>query len=153
KEHSRSRRAFLRTAQAALLSAPAAAVGYGVFIQRFDLRLREQDLSFPGLPHDLDGLRIVQLTDIHLSAFLSERDLARAVDMANETRARLALVTGDLITYASDPLDACLAQLSRLRADAGVLGCMGNHERYAEAEDYVERNAARLGMRFLRSRA
>ena len=51
----------------------------------------------------------MQLTDIHLSPFLSERELARAVDMANETRAHLALVTGDLITASGDPLDACLA--------------------------------------------
>jgi hypothetical protein len=60
------------------------------------------------LPKELDGLRIAQLTDIHLSPFLSERDLARAVDMANETRPHLALVTGDLITSAQDPLDDCL---------------------------------------------
>ena len=108
---------------------------------------------FPDLPKDLDGLRLVQLTDIHLSPFLSERVLARAVDMANETRAHLALVTGDLITAHGDPLDACLHQLSRLRADAGVFGCLGNHEIYANAEDYVEQQGARLGHRYLRQRA
>ena len=121
--------------------------------QRFDLSLREQDLEFPGLPKDLDGLRLVQLTDIHLSPFLTERELARAVDMANETRAHLALVTGDLITTARDPLDTCLRQLSRLRADAGVFGCLGNHEVYANAEDYVEQQGARLGIHYLRRRA
>jgi len=51
--------------------------------------------------------------------------------MANELRAHLALVTGDLITGQGDPLDACLRQLARLRADAGILGCLGNHEIYA----------------------
>ncbi|MCU1334745.1 MAG: metallophosphoesterase [Bryobacterales bacterium] len=152
-EHSPARRAFLRTSQVALLCAPAVVTGYGVFIQRHDLSLREKDLDFPGLPEDLHGLRLVQLTDIHLSPFLSERELARAVDMANETRAHVALVTGDLITTAHDPLDACLRQLSRLRADAGVFGCLGNHEIYANAEDYVEKQGARLGHRYLRQRA
>jgi predicted MPP superfamily phosphohydrolase len=153
KEHSPRRRAFLRMAQAALFLGPPAAIGYGVFIQRFDLRLREQKLVFPDLPKDLDGLRMVQLTDIHLSPFLSESELARAVDMANETRAHIALVTGDLITFQGDPLDACLRQLARLRAEAGIFGCMGNHEIYANAEQYVEQNGARLGMQFLRRRA
>jgi uncharacterized protein len=153
KEYSAPRRTFLRTAQAALFCGPAAAMGYGVFIQRFDFRIREQDLMFPDLPHGLDGLRIAQLTDIHLSPFLSERDLARTIDMANETRPHITLVTGDLITSAGDPLDACLSQLARLRADAGVFGCMGNHETYADVEDYVERQAARFGAQFLRSRA
>ncbi|HEY2845035.1 MAG TPA: metallophosphoesterase [Bryobacteraceae bacterium] len=151
--HSPKRRAFLRTLQVALLAAPPLVTGYGVFIQRLNLSLREQDLSFPGLPQELHGLRMVQLTDIHLSPFLSERELARAVDMANETRAHVALVTGDLITTALDPLDACLHQLARLRADVGIFGCLGNHEIYANAEDYVEEQGARLGLRFLRSRA
>jgi len=151
--HSPARRAFLHSTSTALLCTPAIVTGYGVFIQRLNLSLREQDLMFPGLPKDLDGLRLVQLTDIHLSPFLSERELARAVDMANETRAHLALVTGDLISTARDPLDICLRQLSRLRADAGVFGCLGNHEIYANAEDYVEQQGARMGHRYLRQRA
>jgi uncharacterized protein len=153
KEHSSGRRAFLRTTQAALFCGPAAVVGYAVFIQRFDLRIREQKLVFPDLPKDLDGLRLVQLTDIHMSAFLSEREVARAVDMANETKAHIALVTGDLITYGGDPLDACIGQLARLRAEAGIFGCMGNHEHYANVEDYVEHSGARQGLQFLRRRA
>ena len=148
-----ARRAFLHSTQAALLCAPAIVTGYGVFIQRLNLSLREQDLIFPDLPKDLDGLRLVQLTDIHLSPFLTERELARAVDMANETRAHLALVTGGLITSGSDPLDTCLRQLSRLRADAGIFGCLGNHEIYANVEDYVEQQGARMGHHYLRQRA
>ncbi|HUJ49605.1 MAG TPA: metallophosphoesterase, partial [Bryobacteraceae bacterium] len=105
------------------------------------------------LHKDLDGLRIVQITDIHLSPFLSEQEFARAIDMANETRAHLALVTGDLISRRGDPLDACLRQLARLRADAGVLGCLGNHEIYTGTSDYVATHGARIGIDFLRSRA
>jgi predicted MPP superfamily phosphohydrolase len=46
-----------------------------------------------------------------------------------------------------------MGQLARLRADAGVYGCMGNHETYAGIESYVEQNGARMGMNFLRRRA
>ena len=151
--HSPARRVFLHTTQAALLCTPAIVTGYGVFVERVNLSLREQDLMFPDLPKDLHGLRLVQITDIHLSPFLSERELARAVDMANETRAHLALVTGDLISTARDPLDLCLRQLSRLRAEAGIFGCLGNHEIYANAEDYAEQAGARMGHRYLRLRA
>jgi predicted MPP superfamily phosphohydrolase len=70
--------------------------------------------------------------------------------MANETRAHIALVTGDLITTARDPLDSCLDGLKTLRADAGVFGCMGNHEAYARVQQYVEQAGARQGLRFLR---
>jgi uncharacterized protein len=151
--HSPARRHFFQTAYAAVFAAPPAALAYGIFIERHQLFLREQKLEIPNLAPELDGLRLVQLTDIHLSPFLSRAELQRAVDMANETRAHIALVTGDLITSGSDPLDDCLDILAQLRADAGVFGCMGNHEIYAKVEAYVEREGARRGMRFLRSAA
>jgi predicted MPP superfamily phosphohydrolase len=141
------RRALLHTAALAL---PAATLGYGVFIERERFRLREIDIPIPRLPRELHGLRIVQLTDMHCSPFLSPRDLERAVHIANDTRAHLALVTGDLITTGRDPLDGCMDVLSKLKADAGIYGCMGNHETYASAENYVDQRGRRLGMRFLR---
>lgn len=152
-QHSPARRNFLRAAKVALFAAPAAVVGYGVFIERINLQLREQNIPVPDLHPDLEGLRIVQLSDIHLSPFLSVQDLERAVAMANETRAHLALVTGDLISTAADPVDACLDRLRSLRADAGIYGCLGNHEIYAGVEDYVEEQGRRLGIRFLRMTA
>jgi uncharacterized protein len=151
--HSNDRRGFLRAAGAALFAAPVLVTGYGVFVQRLNIRMREQKIVIPGLAEELDGLRIVQLTDIHLSPFLSERELARAVAMANETTAHLALVTGDMISFHRDPLDACLKHLAGLRAEAGIFGCLGNHEVYAQAEDYATERGARLGIRYLRSEA
>ena len=145
-----ARRRVLNVTGGALLAAPFAAVGYGALIERLDFHVRELDILVPGLPAGLDGLRLLHLSDIHLSAFLSEQDLARVIDSANELRPHLAFVTGDLITSVGDPLDACLRQVARLRADAGVLGCMGNHEAYAGVEDYLERAGARLGIPFLR---
>jgi len=148
--HSPARRQFLNATGAALFVAPVAVVGYGVFVERINLRLREQKIAISGLAEDLDGLRIVQLTDIHLSPFLSERELARCIGMANETNAHLALVTGDMISVNRDPLDACLKQLAGLRSEAGIFGCLGNHEIYAGAEDYATEHGARLGIRYLR---
>jgi len=113
----------------------------------------EVDLRIPGLPRDLNGIRIAQLSDIHMSSFLTAEELAAAVDMANGFRPHLAVVTGDLITREGDPLDACLRELKRLRADAGAYGCLGNHEIYAECEAYTTEQAARFGLRFLRGEA
>ena len=147
-----SRRGFLKTAAAGLCVAPLAGIGFGI-AERVRFQLTEVDIPMPGLPKALHGLRIVQITDPHLSPFLSEREFARAIDMANETGADLALMTGDLISRPGDPLDACLRQLARLRAEAGVLGCLGNHETYTRTEDYVEREGRRIGIDVLRNRA
>ncbi|MBI4875805.1 MAG: metallophosphoesterase [Acidobacteria bacterium] len=143
------RRRLLQSAAAAV---PLAGLGFGVSIGRSGFVLKETRIAIPGLPRDLDGLRLAQLTDIHLSPFLSRAELDRAVDMLNETRPHVALVTGDLITARGDPLDDCLRALTRLRAEAGVLGCLGNHEAYSGALDYTASQGARLGIDFLRGR-
>jgi len=141
------RRKLLTTAAAA---APVGVLGFAIVVERTRFRIREVDIPVRGLAPDLRGLRLVQISDIHLSPYLSKRDLARVVEMANETRAELAVVTGDLITTHSDPLDDCLRELARLRAPAGVLGCMGNHEIVADCESYAAREGGRHGIRFLR---
>ncbi len=148
------RRRFLETAGMAMIGAPlAAAASAGYANSKEDPLVREATLPVADLPADLDGFRIVQVSDIHLSPFVTRRQLARAVDMANGTGADLALVTGDLITGAGDPLDDCLAELQRLKAVAGVYGCLGNHEILAGSEEYTAKQAARLGIRFLRYEA
>jgi hypothetical protein len=146
------RRKVLQAVRGAIYAAPVVALGYGTFIERGDYHVNEISIPVAGLHPDLEGLRIVQITDIHMGAFLSERDMERIVGMANDTRADLALMTGDLITRTGDPVEVCLKQLARVKADAGMIGCLGNHEIYAGIEDYVEQRGARLGIDFLRSR-
>ena len=145
-----TRRALLHTLTGAAAAAPFAIVGFGAIVERTDFQVTEVDIPIHGLHPDLENLRLVQLSDIHLSPFLSEEEFARAVDAANELRPHLMVVTGDLISVHNDPLDACLRQIRRLRSDAGVLGCLGNHETYAGVEDYATERAARLGIPFLR---
>lgn len=152
-EHSSTRRRFLRAMRGAAIATPAAVLGYGMFVARTRIELREESIPIPGLHPDLEGLRLVQLSDIHLSPSLSVQELERAVAMANQTRAHIALVTGDLISVRGDPLDACMDRLALLKAGAGIYGCLGNHEIYAGVEDYVTQRGARLGMRFLRGAA
>jgi len=147
-----SRRKLLQAAGAGLCIAPLAVTAFGI-VRRNNFRVSETPVPIPNLPKDLEGLRIVQITDIHLSPFLSEREFAVAIDMANETRANIALVTGDLITRPGDPLDACLRQLARLRAEAGVFGCLGNHEIYTRTQNYVTERGRRIGIEFLRHQA
>ena len=148
-----TRRAVLRAAGTMAAAIPGALLGFGAFIERTAFRVREMDIPVPGLHPDLEGLRLVHLSDIHLSPYLSEQEFARVVDAANELRGQMVFVTGDLISVRGDPVDACLQQISRLRSDAGMMGCLGNHEIYAGTEEYTTARGARLGIPFLRSQA
>jgi len=149
-EHSPVRRRVLHAAGAVAVAAPFAVEAFGALVTRLNFQVREVDLPITGLHPDLEGLKLLQLSDVHLSRYLSERDFARMIDASNELRPNVAVMTGDLISNWGDPVDACLQQLKRVKADAPLLGCLGNHETYAGVENYVTEKAARLGMRFLR---
>ena len=145
-----SRRYFFRTASALAGAAPFLSVMYGFAAERLDYRICRVEIPTANLPPALDGMKIVQLSDIHLSGYMSRTDVRRAVDMANDLGADLAVVTGDFITGASDPIADCIEEIRNLRAPLGVFGCNGNHEIYARAEDAAERLFAQAGMKLLR---
>ena len=143
------RRAVLQNSISILAAVPAVALGAGIIIRK-DLTVHEVALKFPNLPKDLQGLRLVQLSDIHMGTFFTAADLRRAVDAANGLRADLMFVTGDLITDRFDPLDDCLRELKRLRAASGLWGCLGNHEMHSNVEHYATEQGRKQGLRFLR---
>jgi hypothetical protein len=145
-----SRRYFFRTATALAGAAPFLSVMYGFAAERLDYRVRRVEIPTANLPPALDGMHIVQLSDIHLSGYMSRTDVRRAVDMANDLGADLAVVTGDFITGASDPLEDCIDEIRQLRAPLGIFGCNGNHEIYARAEDAAQSLFAQSGMKLLR---
>src|SRR5437016_12776003 len=82
---------------------------------------------------------------------MSRTQVRRAVDMANDLGADLAVVTGDLITGSGDSIADCVEEIRRLHAPLGIWGCNGNHEIYARAEDEATYLYAQAGMQLLRN--
>ena len=145
-----SRRTFFRTASVVAGAAPFLGVMYGFGAERLRYELHRIEIPLNNLPPELDGMQIVQISDIHLSAYMTRESVRRAVDMANDVGADLAVVTGDLITGMHDSMWDCVEEVRQLRAPLGVYGCNGNHEIYARAEDLAERLYRQAGMKLLR---
>jgi uncharacterized protein len=145
-----SRRYFFRTASVLAGATPFFSTMYGFAAERLNYQVRRIEIPMANLPQALDGMRIAQISDIHLSGYMSRSDVRRAVDMTNELGADLTVVTGDLITGSADPIADCIEEVSRLRSPLGVWGCNGNHEIYAKAEDAAQRLFAQGGMKLLR---
>jgi uncharacterized protein len=145
-----SRRYLFRTATAMAGAAPFLSAVYGFAAERLNYQVRRVEIPMSNLPLALDGMTILQISDIHLSGYMTRSDVRRAVDIANDLGADLAVVTGDFITTASDPLPDCIDEVRRLRAPLGVWGCNGNHEIYAKVEDTAQELFAQAGMKLLR---
>lgn len=144
------RRTFLRYTAFIAGSIPFMATAYGFASERLRYRIAKVEVPVANLPKGLEGLRIVQLSDIHIGDFMPRTEVRRAVDMANELNADLTVVTGDFISSAGDPIENCISELSRLRAPLGIWGCNGNHEVYAGMEDLAQKLFKDYGMRLLR---
>lgn len=146
-----SRRTFFQYAAILAGSAPFLAATYGFAAGRLRYSIERVDVPIANLPPELDGLRIAQLSDIHIGNYMPPAEIARAVDMANDLNPDIAFVTGDFVSREGDPLETCISELSRLRAPLGVWGCNGNHEIYAGVEGEAQRLFEKRGMRLLRA--
>ncbi len=104
-------------------------IAFSTFYTRFNFKVEKVEMKIKGLNGDLDGLKIVQLSDLHLSAFHNHgRALARAVGIVNAMQPDLILNTGDFVTYGWREFSSNDTILSRQRSRYGNFAVMGNHD-------------------------
>jgi predicted MPP superfamily phosphohydrolase len=102
-------------------------MGLGGLAGIWRLLVEEHSLELPGWPAALDGLRVAQLSDLHLGPIYSRYVLQRALAEVAEFQPDLIVLTGD---FADTPADVprLSAMLAGLDAPLGVYACLGNHD-------------------------
>jgi predicted MPP superfamily phosphohydrolase len=145
-----SRRRFLGEAAMALSAAPFVAGVYGLFYGRLNLETTRHRVKLRRLPKAFEGFRIVQLSDLHISAFMSAEEIRRYVAIANRLKADLVALTGDFVTWEAAMEGTVVQALSDLKAPFGVFGCLGNHENLTQTQDSITRLFAAEGIHILR---
>lgn len=125
-----------------------AATAFGLLVARMSPGVVEVEIPIEGLPADLHGFRIAQITDIHVGPTIRRGYLQRIVSKVNALEADLIAITGDVVDGDVPTLQTHVAPLQQLQAREGVALVIGNHELYSGAESWV-REFRRLGMRVL----
>ena len=141
----RLRLRYAVVACATLLSA----VGVGQAIQVPEVRRVE--LAIRDLPAGLEGFRMVQLSDLHISRLMHEDWVRQVVERSNALRPDLVVITGDLIDGSPQARARDVRPLADLAARHGVIASLGNHEYYFGAERWTGVFEG-LGMRVLANR-
>jgi len=144
------RRHFLEQAAAGLLAAPFLAGGYALLYERLNLQIIHKQIRLSHLPQEFNGFRILQLSDIHISAFMPEEQIRKYAVIANSLRADLIALTGDFVTWDPSAERAVVSALSDLKAPFGVFGCLGNHDAWAGVKDSIESRFAAAEITILR---
>jgi uncharacterized protein len=93
--------------------------------------VRAHEVAVRGLRPEFEGLRIVQISDLHVGPFLRERWLGARVAQVQSLKPDLVVVTGDLVDHDAALAEPLVPLLQRLSAPLGVWGVLGNHEYYA----------------------
>ncbi len=113
--------------------------------------VRRVEIPLEGWPDALDGLRVVQLSDLHIGPTLGRRFAERVVARTNALQPDLVVVTGDLVDGTVPELAAEVEPLSDLRARLGVYAVTGNHDYYSGPGPWLE-EFERLGLTVLGNR-
>src|SRR5256885_224149 len=143
-----SRRQFLGVALAAAPPLFSLSLATIAMHQLEQFRVRRFVLSIAGLPSDLHGLTITQISDLHVGRFTSGRVLRDVVRIVNELRVDLVLLTGDLINDALIDLDHGLDLVRSMQARYGVYLIEGNHDLIENGPEF-ERRVKNSGIPFL----
>jgi predicted MPP superfamily phosphohydrolase len=100
--------------------------------------LRRVAVPVAGLAPGLEGLRIVQISDLHLGPLVSTASVDQLVARTNALEPDLVAVTGDLVDGEADGTRALAVRLGAIRATHGVFFVTGNHEYYSGVDRWLE---------------
>ena len=102
---------------------------YGVSRGKYGYRVLSERIVFPDLPKAFDGLRIVQISDLHLGSFNEAfDDVQPGFDLINSLDADYVFFTGDMVKNFAHEAEPWVERLAGIRARYGKFSILGNHD-------------------------
>jgi|WetSurMetagenome_2_1015567.scaffolds.fasta_scaffold51775_2 uncharacterized protein len=108
---------------------PFIAILWGLVFGRFHYQVENVEIRFANLPQAFDGLKIVQLSDIHLgSIFGKQEQIKKAIDIVNSLHPDLLVFTGDLVNNYTEEAHGWEDLFAGIKARYGKYSVLGNHD-------------------------
>lgn len=132
-----SRKLFLHKAALAIGGFWLGGMIYGMVRGAYNYTLRKINIKINNLHPDLKGLRIVQISDLHLGSFLNTKPMEKVVEIINDLKPDIIVFTGDMVNEQAKEAQNFISIFSTLKAKYGIYSILGNHD-YG---DYLEWNS------------
>ncbi|MES2139045.1 MAG: metallophosphoesterase [Bacteroidota bacterium] len=126
--HRISRLKFLSQIALGMTALPLAGFIYGMVRGAFDYKVHPIKVTLPNLPSSFNGLKIIQISDIHSGSFVSTAHLEEAVKIIEREKPDIIFFTGDLVNDRASETDLYIEVLSKIKAPLGVFSTLGNHD-------------------------
>lgn len=104
------------------------------FRNKYNYQVKKMTLRFPNLPEAFNGLKLVQISDVHSGSLQDVASVNRGIDLILQQQPDLILFTGDLVNDRATEMAPLKDSFARLKAPLGVYSTLGNHD-YG---DYVQ---------------
>lgn len=115
---------------------PGMTLPYGSILTR-SLAVEEAELPLAGLHPDLDGAKLLFVSDVHAGPFLAADDLQGAFERFGTLKPDLVVHGGDLATTRFEEVEPHAAAIRGLTAPLGAFAVLGNHDHYTRRPERV----------------
>ncbi len=126
--YDKSRSTFLSQMAIFVGSLPLVTLTYGIVRNRYRYKVYKEIVPVENLPKSLDGLKIVQISDIHSGSFTLKEPVKTAVDLINKQEADLVFFTGDLVNSVASEMTDFVDVFDKIKSKYGVFSILGNHD-------------------------
>lgn len=101
----------------------------GIIWGRWNWKTHVVELPFENLPEQADGMKIVQISDIHVGSFFNNYEkVEKAISQINRLEADFVFFTGDLVNNIAEEMFGWEPVFSRIQAKKGKYSILGNHD-------------------------
>lgn len=129
-EYIPGRRNFITTFGTVIAGIPFFSMLYGITRGKYQYTVEKQVLRFSDLPDAFDGLKIVQISDIHAGSFDSVEKVRSGIEMINQLKPDIVCMTGDLVNSEKEEIDPYIPVFKEIQATYGKFAVLGNHDYY-----------------------
>ena len=102
------------------------------WLETTQVQITHLPIKLAKLPPAFQNFKIVQLSDVHHSSFVSEAEIITAAQRANDLQPDLIVLTGDYVSHSPDFIPGCARALGHLQAKHGVVAVLGNHDHWTD---------------------
>lgn len=123
-----SRMKFISYLGLGIAAVPFVSLLYGMLYGKYRFKVRKISLTYPNLPSNFDGLKIVQFSDFHIGSFTDRQNVQDAIQLINEQKPDIIFFTGDLVNDRASEIDEFFDIVKNLEAKLGIYSILGNHD-------------------------
>jgi uncharacterized protein len=129
-----SRRRFLKSAGVLGLTSIALERSAALSSLEGPIEVSRHTVTLRHLPDPFHKLKIVQLSDIHHSSYVSFNEVYRMVEITNQEQPDLVFLTGDYVTWSRKYIRPVAEALKNVKSRFGVYAVLGNHDFRVDAD-------------------